>query len=114
MNIFIYDLMYFVAITSKKYHIILGPISQNRNLPLLELKTYSSRFVVSLSTALHCMANLHKPGHPPDAAELRETKMNIRVGGGVLQNTTVLYPIYYADDDIFRTMWDIFKSQKFI
>jgi len=30
---------------------------------------------------------------------------------GVRQNTTVLYPIYYADDDMFRPLWAIFRSQ---
>ena len=33
-------------------------------------------------------------------------------GGGVRQNTTVLCPIYYADDDMFRPLWAIFRSQK--
>jgi len=32
-------------------------------------------------------------------------------GGGVRQNTTVSYPIYYADDDVFRPLWAIFRSQ---
>ena len=35
-------------------------------------------------------------------------------GGGVRQNTTVLYPIYYADEDMFRPLWAIFRSQKCI
>ena len=34
--------------------------------------------------------------------------------GGGSQNTTVLYPIYYADDDMFRPLWAIFRSQKCI
>jgi len=33
---------------------------------------------------------------------------------GVRQNTTVLYPICYGDDDMFRPMWAIFRSQKCI
>jgi len=33
--------------------------------------------------------------------------------GGVRQNTTVLYPIYCDDDDMFRALWDIFRSQKY-
>jgi len=33
-------------------------------------------------------------------------------GSGVRQNTTVLYPIYYAVDDMFRPLWAIFRSQK--
>jgi len=32
----------------------------------------------------------------------------------VRQNTTILYPIYYADDDMFRPLWAIFRSQKYI
>jgi len=35
-------------------------------------------------------------------------------GGGVRQNTTVLYLIYYVDDDMFRPLSAIFRSQKFI
>jgi len=36
-------------------------------------------------------------------------------GGWVRQNTTVFYPIYYADDDdMFRPLWAIFRSQKYI
>ena len=38
---------------------------------------------------------------------------NNKRGGAVRQNTTVLYPIYYADD-MFRPMWAIFRSQKYI
>jgi len=34
--------------------------------------------------------------------------------GGIRQNTTVLYPIYYADHDMFRLLWAIFRSQKCI
>ena len=34
--------------------------------------------------------------------------------GGVRQNTTLFYPIHYADDDMFRPLCAIFKSQKFI
>ena len=34
--------------------------------------------------------------------------------GEVRQNTTVLYPIYYADNDMFRPLWAIFRSQKYI
>jgi len=34
-------------------------------------------------------------------------------GVGVRQNTTVLYPICYADG-MFRPLWAIFKSQKYI
>ena len=34
--------------------------------------------------------------------------------GGVRQNTTVLYPIYFADDDMFRSLCAIFRSQKYI
>ena len=33
----------------------------------------------------------------------------IREGVGVRQNTTVLYPICYADDDMFRPLWAIFR-----
>jgi len=33
-------------------------------------------------------------------------------GGTVRQNTTVLYPTYYAEDDMFRPLWAIFRSQK--
>ena len=33
-------------------------------------------------------------------------------GRGVRQNTTVLYPIYYGDGDMFRPLWTIFRSQK--
>jgi len=33
-------------------------------------------------------------------------------GGGVRQNTTVLYLIYYVDDDMFRPLWATFRSQK--
>ena len=33
---------------------------------------------------------------------------------GVRQNTTVLYPIYYLDDDMFRPLWAFFRSQKCI
>jgi len=36
---------------------------------------------------------------------------NAAGGGGVRQNTAVLYPIYYADDDMFRPLWAIFRSQ---
>ena len=34
--------------------------------------------------------------------------------GGVRQNTTVLCPIYYAGDDMFRPLWAIFESQKYM
>ena len=34
--------------------------------------------------------------------------------GWVRHNTTVLYPIYYAGDDMFRPLWAIFRSQKLI
>jgi len=34
--------------------------------------------------------------------------------GAVCQNITVLYPIYYAGDDMFRSLWAIFRSQKCI
>ena len=30
------------------------------------------------------------------------------------QNTTVVYPIYYADDNMFRPLWAVFRSQKCI
>ena len=35
-------------------------------------------------------------------------------GGRVRHNTTVFYPIYYADDDMFRPLWAVFRSQKCI
>jgi len=35
-------------------------------------------------------------------------------GGGVRHNTAVLYPIYYADHDMFRPLWAICRSQKCI
>jgi len=38
----------------------------------------------------------------------------IREGGWVRQNTTVFYPIYYTDDDMFQPLWAIFRSQKCI
>ena len=31
--------------------------------------------------------------------------------GGARQNATVLYPIYYADNDMFQPLWAIFRSQ---
>ena len=34
--------------------------------------------------------------------------------GWVRQNTTVFYPMHYADDDMFRPLWAIFRSHKFI
>ena len=44
-------------------------------------------------------------------SEIR-TKHAVAIGGGGLrQNTTVLYPIYYADDDMFRPLWAIFRAQ---
>jgi len=33
-------------------------------------------------------------------------------GGAVRHNTTVLCPIYYADD-VFRPLWAIFRAQKY-
>ena len=33
---------------------------------------------------------------------------------GARQNTTVFYPIYYADDNMFRPLWAFFMSQKCI
>jgi len=33
-------------------------------------------------------------------------------GGGLRQSTTVFYPIYY-DDDMFRPLWDIFRSKNY-
>jgi len=36
----------------------------------------------------------------------------ISEGGGVRENATVFYPIYYAEDNMFRPLWAIFRSQK--
>jgi len=39
--------------------------------------------------------------------------LNLNSGGGaVCQNTTALYHIFYTDDDMFRPLWAIFRSQK--
>jgi len=35
-------------------------------------------------------------------------------GCGVRPDIALLYPIYYADDDMFRPLWTIFRSQKCI
>jgi hypothetical protein len=48
-----------------KYRVIISPIPHNTDLALLELKTLSLPFIVSLSIALHGMANLHPMEHPP-------------------------------------------------
>jgi len=36
----------------------------------------------------------------------------IRKGLGYVKTQLSLYPIYYADDDMFRPLWAIFRSQK--
>ena len=49
-----------------------------------------------------------------DNTECIVSRLSIRKGW-VRQNTTVFYPIYYADDDnMFRSLWAIFRSQKCI
>ena len=35
-------------------------------------------------------------------------------GVGVRQNTTGLYHIYWADDDMFQLLWAIFSFQKYM
>ena len=38
-----------------------------------------------------------------------------RLGRGVyIKTQLILYPAYYADDDMFRPLWAIFRSQKCI